>query len=267
MIFTILGGRGFIGGALKAYLGNKGHDVRLMEPGEAIASQDNLGHLLYCIGLTADFRTRIPDTLEAHVCLLKRIVDQCSFDSFVYFSSTRVYAGSDDTAESATLCADPHSMSDFYNLTKLMGEAYCLQCGKAGMKIVRLSNVIGSDPESENFVNSLVREAAETGAVDLRSHPESEKDFILLEDVLGLAEKIAVNGKQSVYNIASGKNITFQSVADAVCMAGNAELKTDFTLPKHCFKPINIDRIKSEFGFEAQDILPRIKPLIDQMKS
>ena len=57
------------------------------------------GHVIDCIGLTGDFRTRLLDTAEAHVSLVARCLAELCFDSFLLLSSTRVYTRASATHE------------------------------------------------------------------------------------------------------------------------------------------------------------------------
>ncbi len=66
--------------------------VREIVRGDATWRGADLGHAFYCIGLTADFRSRPFETIEAHCGLLKEVLSGSRFSSFVYLSSTRVYA-------------------------------------------------------------------------------------------------------------------------------------------------------------------------------
>jgi hypothetical protein len=83
-----------------------------------------LGHVIYCIGLTADFRSRTFDTVEAHVCTLLDVLRRGEFESIVYLSSTRLYAGSDSTSEETSIRISPF---DVYNTSKLAGESLVLK--------------------------------------------------------------------------------------------------------------------------------------------
>src|SRR5215472_2089070 len=66
--YTVLGASGFIGQHLVRYLRQNGETV-WTPPRDApeIYAQD-LGRVVYCIGLTGDFIERPLDTVEAHVC-------------------------------------------------------------------------------------------------------------------------------------------------------------------------------------------------------
>ena len=55
--------------------------------------------MIYAIGVTADFRTRPFETMEAHVSVLCEILRDARLDSLTYLSSTRLYGGAASTGE------------------------------------------------------------------------------------------------------------------------------------------------------------------------
>ena len=63
---TILGSSGFVGSNLKNKLVSVGINTYTPHRSEELSGK-NLGHVIYCIGLTADFRTKPFETIEAHV--------------------------------------------------------------------------------------------------------------------------------------------------------------------------------------------------------
>src|ERR1700722_15401606 len=89
--FTIFGGQGFIGRYLVDYLRERYEDVGVASRGDDKLT--NLGHVIFAIGLTGNFRTRPFDTVEAHVSVLSQTLRQGEFDSWMYLSNTRVYSG------------------------------------------------------------------------------------------------------------------------------------------------------------------------------
>src|SRR5437868_14664917 len=89
-MITVLGASGFIGSHIVRELEQRGEKYYAPAKVETIWDKD-LGNIIYCIGLTADFRTRPFDTVEAHVCKLNELLKRGRFDSLLYLSSTRVY--------------------------------------------------------------------------------------------------------------------------------------------------------------------------------
>src|SRR4029077_3079780 len=133
------------------------------------------------------------------------ILETCEFDSLTYLSSTRVYRGAGLTREDATLCVSPSNLDDLYNISKLMGESICLSSTRR-CRVARLSNVYGADIGSENFISSVLREAAATGRVIIHTAPDSVKDYVAIEDVVRWLAMISASGKLEIYNQAAGEN-------------------------------------------------------------
>ena len=55
MIFTVIGGKGFVGGAVVQRLQADGHEVFVPERDDKSIVQRKLGHVIYAAGVTADF--------------------------------------------------------------------------------------------------------------------------------------------------------------------------------------------------------------------
>lgn len=248
---TILGASGTVGRHLANHLRKRGEPVFAPERGDPAIWREDLGTVVYCIGVTADFRTRPLETVEAHVCLLRRMLAEARFSRLIYLSSTRVY-GSDGgempVHEAMPLMVDSHSGSDLYNLSKLMGESLCLHGSQGRAMVVRLSNVVGGDDaESENFIPSLLREAS-TGRIHLRSALDSAKDYIHIEDVSTGLHAIARSTMTGICNLASGTRTTHREWVEAITAATGASVTVAPDAPRFLFPPIDITRLRQEAG-------------------
>src|SRR5450631_61417 len=73
MKYTVLGAEGFIGSHVARRLAERQIPHQTLTRDILDHLDQPLGHLLYCIGLTADFRERPFDTVEAHVHVLSQI--------------------------------------------------------------------------------------------------------------------------------------------------------------------------------------------------
>lgn len=254
MKFTVFGGKGFIGSKLSAKLQKEGHQVILPERDDNLQDLGDLGHIIYCVGLTSDFRTRTYDTIEAHICLWSRILQQCTFETCTYLSSTRVYLDSRNTNENTSLLITPSNADDLYNISKLAGESLCLKTGKG--KVIRISNVIGKYNESSpGFINEITTMAKESNEITLETSMDSEKDYITVEDVVDLIPRIAVTGKKEIYNVASGKNLSHKRIIDILrkSLDFNVNLSKNAHSIRHSV--IDISRIKEEFNFIPRDVI------------
>jgi len=263
---TILGATGFIGSHLRAQLSADGHACYLPARDDPELFLRDLGHVFYCIGLTADFRQRPFDTVRAHASLLADVLERAHFDSLLYLSSTRVYQHGDEAKETSALMVNSNDPSDLYNLSKLMGESLCLSCGRDNVRVARLSNVYGRDFHSGNFLFALIREAVDSGSIVLRSAPDSAKDYIGVHDVARLLPQVALSGKHQVYNIASGRNVTNEAlVARMVEITGSyVEIAAGAKIIR--FPTIDTTRVREDFGFTASSVLADLPSLVQQYR-
>jgi nucleoside-diphosphate-sugar epimerase len=257
----VLGASGVIGRHLVAQLRAAGETVFTPERGETAIYEKPLGHVIYAIGLTADFRQRPFDTVQAHVSLLAEVLQRADFESLLYLSSTRVYARASEGREDAWLPVQSQDPSDLYNLSKLMGESLCLHGGRKDVRIARLSNVVGGeDADSDNFVPSLVR-AARAGRIVLRTAPDSAKDYIHIDDVVTLLQRIATRGRERLYNVASGVQTTHAQWMERLAERTGCVLEVVPGAPLVSFASIDISRIRTEFGFEPRPVIPALLPV------
>jgi nucleoside-diphosphate-sugar epimerase len=253
-----LGGAGYVGRHLAAHLRASGYQVLVPRRGSGAILRQPLGRVIYAIGLTADFRSRPFETVEAHVNLLSEVLRHGDFESLLYLSSTRVYACADSGAESSRLMVQPGDPSDLYNLSKLMGESLALHCGRDEVRIARLSNIVGGFEPSNSFLGELLADARE-GSVVLRSALESEKDYLHVADAAIMLADIATAGRHQIYNVASGVNISHRQWVDALRSHFGCSVHLVPDSPVHIFPPISIQRYCEEFAFRPGSAMRAIE--------
>jgi nucleoside-diphosphate-sugar epimerase len=263
MKFTILGSSGFIGSHLANYFNQLGISYYAPLHNDPSIFENNLGHLIYCIGLTADFRQQPFNTVKAHVCYLLDILENADFESLLYLSSTRMYLGSKMTNEDKALSVNPIDKDNLYNISKIMGEALCLSSNRPNVRVIRLSNVYGYDHKSTNFLTSIIQEALINKKVVLRSSLESAKDYVSIDDVVSLIPQIAVKGQYSVYNVASGININNQILLANLQELTGCTVEVSPKAEAIIFPKIAVNRICNEFNFYPVSLLDRLENLVD----
>lgn len=249
---TVLGAGGWIGAALVNELKSQGRAVQAVTRAELplwLTERDPQGAVVYTIGLTADFRQRPHATVEAHVSLLSQVLQRPGVQQLLFLSSTRVYAHSTDTHESVPLPCLSIDPSDLYNLSKLLGESLVLQDLRPGLKVVRLSNVVGPMQPASTFLGSLLKEAYAGGEVLIQQPANTTKNYVALADVVRLLPLIAERGRCRLYNLGSSANTSHSEVA---AWLERQDFKVNFassTASNSCpsFKPLVIDRLAAEF--------------------
>lgn len=264
--FTIIGSSGFIGSALVAQLGSNGKNVFTPSRDDENIFKISLGHVIYAAGVTADFRSRPFDTLRANTTFVAKLLEQANFESFLYLSSARIYRHADHSGEDAAIFLRSRDPEDLYDLTKLTAEAMCHASGRPSVRVARLTNVVGSDFRSQNFLFDLIRSACDTGQVRLRSGLNSEKDYVLIQDVLKMVPKIAIDGSHSCYNIGGGRNLTHTELLEPILENTGATLTVEPNAPQFVTQLVDINRICNEFNYQPSPVLPYIPELIQKYR-
>ena len=256
MKFTIFGGRGFIGSAIARYLRGAGYEVCLPSRTDLIKnSKTNLGHVIYCIGLTGDFRAKPFETVDAHVCTLTNLLQSSDFDSWMYLSSTRIYSGVNNIAEESTRLRVFPDSDGIYDISKLLGESLCLSLNSEKIRVARLSNVYGEGQSVHTFIGSIINDVKKGKAVIIDESPDSKKDYISILDVTENLTKIAIDGKDRLYNVASGRAISHYEVAKTIEDTLNISVSFKSSAQKRAFPNIDISKIKQEFNFSPRSFL------------
>jgi nucleoside-diphosphate-sugar epimerase len=268
MKFTILGSSGFIGRRMVQHLRDKGFEVNTPDRDGSGLHGENLGHVIYAIGMTGDFRSRLGETIDAHVSTLQRLMNGARFESWLYLSSTRVYnrlpAGT-FASEDDLIPVRPDADS-VYNLSKLLGEALCLAHSSPAVRVARLSNVYGEGMADHNFLGSLVADAAANGKVVIGEGPQSAKDYVSIDDVVRCLENIAMRGRERMYNVASGRSITHAELAEILRGCGY-DVQFSPGAGDRIFPEIDMARMQSEFPPLADSVLEDLPRLVGQAKS
>lgn len=264
MSFTVFGATGFIGSRLVQSLRAQGIAVHVPARGETAASRID-DHVVYCIGLTADFRRHRFDAVRAHAAHLADVLENSEYESFTYLSSTRVYAGAPTGSEEETLRVSPLNPDDLYALSKLTGEALCLGIAQPSVRVVRLSNVYGDELGSPSFLAETLRRAVTRSEVTLRSSPDTERDYVHVDDVVGLLPRVARMGRERLYNIASGVNVKNRDLLRVLADETGCDVVVIGTEPSTSFPGIDIARIRAEFGFEPRQLLEELPTIVGRL--
>jgi nucleoside-diphosphate-sugar epimerase len=250
--YSIFGGRGFVGGEVARLLEAQGSSVMRITRENWPETGTDLGNVIFTIGMTADFRQRLVETVEMQVLRLHEALTRYTFSSFTYLSSARVYEGAATTHEEAALLVRPSARDHVYNISKLAGESLCFAFGNPKIRVVRMSNVYGERDVSNLFLTSVMREAVATGYVIIGQSPLSSKDYVWVGDVAKALAQISRSGRHQLYNVAAGKNVTHKAIADIMTDAG---YKVSFKPggPAIHIPPIDVSRLNEEFTLTPAD--------------
>jgi nucleoside-diphosphate-sugar epimerase len=257
---TVLGGAGFVGSALVAALQSAEREVVSITRENISTVPEDLGHAIYAIGLTSDFRNRTLETITAHVTLLADLIAKKSFDSFTYLSSTRLYRSEVSTDEAVSIAVSSRDPDDIYTLSKLLGEAILLRLVPDRGRICRLSNVYGGNDRSQNFLTSILSSARKECRVNIMQAAASEKDYLHVEDACSAIEIVALHGTEPIYNVAAGENISHRQIANVLTSNGVSVNFGGSELVQ--FKPINIKRLGKLIDWKPRRLVDDLPQLL-----
>ncbi|MFA0005419.1 NAD-dependent epimerase/dehydratase family protein [Vibrio splendidus] len=265
-LFTVFGGKGFIGSSVVLKLRSYGYDVYVPEKKDEGIFNRNLGTVIYCAG-HGDCKNNPFKVLDANLTLLSQLLEYADFEKLIYISSTRVYINQDHSSESSDVTISTNDERRLFNLSKLTAEEVCMRSGR-NTCVVRPSNVYGVAINSPLFLPSITRDAIIHGVVNMYVTPLYEKDYVSVFDVVDMIIKISdkdtYNG--DVYNIASGLNVSAEDIANILELETGCKINWHKSFNNELFPVVPINKLREEFGFTPRNVLDDLKIMINDFK-
>lgn len=267
--YTIIGASGFVGKKISEQLNKEPCKIYCPKKDELIDYSQNLGVVIYTAGY-GDCNKDPYNVVAASVALLSDILKNGNFDKLIYFSSTRLYMGMDDSREDnpgiTVLNQDSRRL---FNLAKMTGEELCRKSSK-NIVIVRPSNIYGLALQSPLFLPSIMRDAILKNEVNMYVQPDYAKDYINVDDVVTYTLSLAKdeNITDGIYNIASGVNVSAKDIAKALIDSTNCNIVWH-SVPESIekFPATNIEKIKNVIqDYNPSDVLLDIGKTIEQFR-
>ena len=288
---VVTGGAGFIGSNLAEELANRGTEVIILDD-LATGKMENITDLLtrakvkFIKGsvtnlklLTGVFNDVDCVFHQAAIPSVQRSVEdprvtnevnvngtlnvlfaakECGVEKVVYASTAAVYGDTPELPKREDMKPNPKSP---YAVSKLTGEQYCTVFGEVyGLKTVclRYFNVYGpkQDPASEYaaviplFITRVLANKPPT----IYGDGTQTRDFAFVKDVVH-ANILASERGEGVFNIASGRRISVNELADITIRMINKDLKPVYTESrkgdiKHSLADVSL--AKEKLGYECE---------------
>ena len=259
----VTGGAGFIGSNLVRALLERGDDVRVLD-NFSTGSRGNLAGLdvevvegelrsyervhaavrgtdvVYHQGALPSVPRSVQDPLttsavnvEGTLNVLLAARDE-GVRRVVFASSSSVYGNQDVLPLVETVRPDPISP---YGVAKLAAERYCVSFSRVyplEAVALRYFNVFGprQDPGSQYaaVVPRFITEAAAGRPVPIYGDGEQRRDFTYIENIVDacLAAASCVDGSGAVLNIATGRSVSVNELADAVGAVLEREVEREY---------------------------------------
>ena len=218
---VVLGGGGFIGGAIVRRLKGSGiacnslgrPDFDLLKPGAAERLAQTLGNQDTLIFVSAKAPCKDMDTLKVNNEMAQAVVAALRkkpVAHVVYISSDAVYKDSASplTEES---CAEPGSLHGVMHLTR---EVALRQEFAGPVAAVRATLVYGlDDPHNGYGPNRFRRLAAAGQDIMLFGEGEEQRDHVHVDDIAELVRDIILRRSTGIANAVSGQVVSFHALA------------------------------------------------------
>ncbi len=179
----------------------------------------------------------------------------------------------DAACEDTPLALDPRHARHLSDLSKAMGEALCRATGQGRARVARLACVYGGADDADGFLAQLLRSVSQAIAeaplgqaprLQLDTTPHLSRDYVHIDDVLHALVLIATQGRQPLYNVASGRNLSNRELFARLGELSGCEI---VAAQRQIVRPaprIDITRMREEFDWQPADLLDRLGLMLPQ---
>ena len=224
---VVLGG-GFLGKNITSYFKKNYHHVKLIDRKICdLLDLKKLSTLFQNIPPSSTFIitaavTRLisndRDSYDKNIKLIENLLKVIPIHAkhVIFFSTIDVY-GLNPTLPISEL--NPVNPNDFYAKAKLDSEIILKKTSDDkgfNLTILRLCGVYGKDDALKSTINRLVSSAINERRINITSNPDIERDFISVNDIPRIIERIVSNNIIGVFNLATGQSHTLSNIAKKI---------------------------------------------------
>lgn len=268
---VILGHTGFIGKHLENFFKKKYPEVigKGLPDFDLTKDSDSLKNIfdmetvvIMCSAIKKDYGDNIDNfsknaSMVVNVC---KILETNPVKNFIYFSSAAVYGEDIHNLQiSEKTAINPTS---YYGMAKYVSERLLWKVSKNNLIIIRPPGIYGPGDQPCYGPSGFVKAALNNEAVTLWGDGAEKREFIFIDDVVQLIDKLILTNYKGVLNLASGKSFTFKDIIDVVSSLTNSEIEVNF-------RERTKNKVDNEFDNSALlKIFPRFTftPLKDGIK-
>ena len=231
MKILVTGHKGFIGSNLALYLQSQGHEVEGWDyiP-NTIPDPSGYDWVMHIGANSSTTETDVDLIMEQNLEHSLRLLQACDMMgvNFQYSSSASVYGPTEHFTENGPL--QPQSP---YAWTKYLFDRFVTQNLDHFQVIVqgmRYFNVYGANGEEQkgDMASPYTKftKQAKQGKIKVFENSENYKrDFVCVEDVCKVHEKMLGVDQSGIYNVGTGKAESFETVARTIAKKYNADIE------------------------------------------
>lgn len=134
--------------------------------------------------------------------------------------------------------------------------------------ILRFFNIygVGQSPEYAGVITKFIKRIATNKPLEIFGDGMQTRDFVSIKDVIDSIYDAIENGKNGIYNIASGKTVTIKELAEFMISLSGKDLEIIYSDAKKGdirFSQADISLAKKELGYLPKHGLEEIKNLLN----
>lgn len=297
MNVIITGGAGFIGKHLSSYLLKKrfavtifdnfsnskkkaitslDDDVKIIEGDitdlqsimNATKNQDYMIHLAAKISVEDSIRNP-SETFRVNVDGTINVLEACkknSVSKLIVTSSAAVY-GEGTRGVKLTESSKIKPISPYGESKAVMEKEIRKFASKYEINytILRLFNVygIGQSDEYAGVITKFIKNITDNKSFEIFGDGMQTRDFVAVQDVIAAIQNAMMNGKNKIYNIASGKSVTIKELAEFMVMLSKKNLDIKYLRPKEG----DIKYSQSDISLAVKELKYIPKYTLDEIKN
>ncbi|HLF18653.1 MAG TPA: NAD(P)-dependent oxidoreductase [Candidatus Omnitrophota bacterium] len=235
----ILGNGGFIGAHLEESFRQRFSETRVVGydlPQMDLTRIDQAAQLANVLDrqtaviMCAFIKRQMGDTLEAYeknmlmTTNLCRVLEKNPVKRFIYFSSAAVYG--EDVHSLQITEETPVNPRSYYGMAKFSSERLLWKAAEKSLVILRPATIYGPGDMSNAYGPSGFLQSAIAGKeITLWGDGSELREFIYVDDIVEIVQKIITSDYGGVVNVASGKSYSFRDALKEVSRTLQSELK------------------------------------------
>ena len=275
----IVGANGFLGNVVLKYFGERAIgmdmcpsenileiDITKKEDVEKVFVENEISDCIDFAGISLPTVCEEQQDLayKVNVKGQKNILEACSKNgaNYYYSSTVRLYDANGEVANEETLVKE----TNYYTKTKILAEEQIREFYKSGKLkkaiIFRFSNTFGKDSNEKRLIPTIISSIT-NGEITL-TNANTKFDMLYVKDILKAIEIAMekVSGFE-IFNVASGSQLTMQSLAETISSKLNNNSKVSISDEKELIHPkISIEKISS-LGFVPTKFEEALKEILD----
>lgn len=234
MRILITGYKGFIGSNAMTFFSELGHECIGYEWGDGDIDVTTVDWVMHFGAISDTTYTNVEQLLLQNYTFTKRLLNECDWYGVpIQISSSASVYGIHNTTYRETDLPAPRN---YYAFSKYLVEEYAEKIVHCPVQVFRYFNVYGPNEDHKGDQASpyhkFTEQAKKGNIVLFENSDKFKRDFIHVKDILDYHHKFMKSQESGLWNLGSGRAVSFEKVAKDIAKEYNADIRT-IAMPEH----------------------------------